>query len=95
MSAHAAAQQLFFAARTLVRGGPTRPHRPRLVASHSTRRPSSPPLPAHSFYIGPAVINNNYGVTVVGVVGNPIQNKFRYREKTRFRDGHDKAPFHP
>ena len=31
------------AARTLVRGGPTRPQRPRLVASHSTRPPSSNP----------------------------------------------------
>ena len=54
-------QEARAAARTLVRhgGGPpaTRPHRPRLVASHSTRPPSSPPLPAHSFYIGPAVIN--------------------------------------
>ena len=55
---------LLFAARTLVRGGPTRPHRPRLVASHSTRPPSSPPLPAHSFYIGPAVINNNPRIVV-------------------------------
>ena len=52
-----ALSQFAHAARTLVRGGPTRPHRPRLVASHSTRPPSSPPLPAHSFYIGPAVIN--------------------------------------
>ena len=40
-----------------MRGGPTRPHRPRLVASHSTRPLSSLSLPAHSFYIGPAVIN--------------------------------------
>ena len=29
--------QFAHATRTLVRGGPTRPHRPRLVASHSTR----------------------------------------------------------
>ena len=29
--------QFAHAARTLVRGGPTRPHRPRLVQSHSTR----------------------------------------------------------
>ena len=56
-----ALSQFAHAARTLVRGGPTRPHRPRLVASHSTRPPSSPPLPAHSFYIGPAVINIHTG----------------------------------
>ena len=36
-----------------------------------------------------------YGLAVVGVVGNPIQNKFRCPEKTRFRNGFDKAPFHP
>ena len=47
--------------RTLVRGGPTRPHRPRLAASHSTLTL----LSAHSFYIGPAVINNNYSVTTL------------------------------
>ena len=33
--------QFAHATRTLVRGGPTRPHRPRLVASHSTRPLSS------------------------------------------------------
>ena len=55
-----------FAARTLVRGGPTRPHRPRLVAFHSTRPPSSPLLPAHSFSIGPAVIN----ITICFYIGS-------------------------
>ena len=35
--------QFAHATRTLVRGGPTRPHRPRLVAPHSTRPLSSLP----------------------------------------------------
>ena len=42
--------QFAHATRTLVRGGPTRPHRPRLVASHSTRPLSSlPPPPRTAF----------------------------------------------
>ena len=49
-----------------MRGGPTRPHRPWLVASHSTRPLFSLPPPAHSFHIGPGVINNNLAVTLIG-----------------------------
>jgi len=54
-------RKILLTIRTLVRGGPTRPHRPRLAASHSTLTL----LSAHSFYIGPAVINNNYSVTTL------------------------------
>ena len=54
-------RKILLTIRTLVRGGPTRPHRPRLAASHSTLTL----LSAHSIYIGPAVINNNYSVTTL------------------------------
>ena len=41
--------QFAHATRTLVRGGPTRTHRLRLVASHRTRPPSSLPPPRTAF----------------------------------------------
>jgi len=42
--------------RSIVRGGLTRTHQPRLVVSFSTCPPLSlSPSPAHSFFIGPAV----------------------------------------
>jgi len=45
--------------RSLVRDGQTSPHKPRLVVPHS-KCPSLPPSPpAHSFIIGPAVINTH------------------------------------
>ena len=43
--------------RSLVRDGPTSPHRPRLVVSCSTCPPLSPSPHANSFIIGTAVIN--------------------------------------
>jgi len=49
--------------RSLVRDGQTSPHKPRLVVPHSTCPPLSPSPPAHSFIIGPAVINTHIGST--------------------------------
>jgi hypothetical protein len=43
--------------RSLVRDGQTSSHMPRLVVSHSVCPSLSPSPPAHSFIIGPAVIN--------------------------------------
>ena len=40
-------------------GGQPSPHKPRLVVSHSTRPPLSSSPHAHSFVIGPAVINTH------------------------------------
>jgi hypothetical protein len=49
-----------FPPRSLVYGGQTSPHKPRLVVSHSTCPPLSSSSPhAHSFVLGTAVINNN------------------------------------
>jgi hypothetical protein len=45
--------------RSLVRDGQTSPHKPRLVVPHSTCPSLSPFPPAHSFIIGPAVINTH------------------------------------
>ncbi len=45
--------------RSLVRDGQTSPHKPRLVVPHSTCPSLSPSPPAHSFIIGPAVINTH------------------------------------
>ena len=42
--------QFAHAARTLVCGGPTRPHRPRLGASHSTQ-PTKQPMPCAALRI--------------------------------------------
>ena len=39
--------------------GQTSPHKPRLVVPHSTCLSLSPSPPAHSFIIGPAVINTH------------------------------------
>ncbi len=53
--------------RSLVRDGQTSPHKPRLVVPHSTCPSLSPSPPAHSFIIGPAVINTHtrkFGPTV-------------------------------
>jgi hypothetical protein len=44
---------------SLVRGGQTSPHRPRLVASRSTCPPLSPSPHANSFVIGTSVINTH------------------------------------
>ena len=48
-----------FSPRSLVCGGQTSPHKPRLVVSHSTCSPRSSSPHAHSFVLGTAVINNN------------------------------------
>jgi len=48
-----------FPARSLVCGGQPSPHKPRLVVSHSTCPPLSSFPHAHSFVIGPAVINTH------------------------------------
>jgi hypothetical protein len=45
--------------RSLVRDGQTSPHKPGLVVPHSTCPSLSPSPPAHSFIIGPAVINTH------------------------------------
>ena len=45
---------------SLVCGGQTNPHKPRLVVSHSTCSPLSPSPHAHSFVLGTAVTNNNF-----------------------------------
>ena len=44
---------------SLVCGGQPSPHKPRLVVSHSTCPPLSSSPHAHSFVIGPAVINTH------------------------------------
>ena len=48
-----------FSPRSLVCGGQTSPHKPRLVVSHSTCPPLSSSPHTHSFVLGTAVINNN------------------------------------
>jgi len=48
-----------FPPRSLVCGGQPSPHKPRLVVSHSTCSPLSSSPHAHSFVIGPAVINTH------------------------------------
>jgi hypothetical protein len=48
-----------FSPRSLVCGGQTSPHKPRLVVSHSTCSPRSSSPHAHSFGVGTTVINNN------------------------------------
>ena len=55
--------------RSLVRGGQTRPRRPRLVVSLSTCPSFSPFPPAHSFVPGPPVINI---ISDGGKVGNAL-----------------------
>jgi hypothetical protein len=50
-----------FPPRSLVCGGQPSPHKPRLVVSHSTCPPLSSSPDAHSFVIGPAVINTHTG----------------------------------
>jgi len=52
-----------FPPRSLVCGGQTSPHKPRLVVSNSTCPPLSSSPHAHSFVLGTAVINNNAGGT--------------------------------
>jgi hypothetical protein len=54
---HPPLTQNAFSPRSLVRGGQTSPHKPRLVASHSTCPPLSSSPHAHSFVLGTAVIN--------------------------------------
>jgi hypothetical protein len=49
-----------FSPRSLVCGGQTSPHKPRLVVSHSTCPPLSSSPHAHIFVLGTAVINNNF-----------------------------------
>ena len=46
-----------------MRDGQTSPHKPRLVVPHSTCPSLSPSPPAHSFIIGPAVINTHSNKT--------------------------------
>jgi len=46
-----------------VRDGQTSPHKPRLVVPRSTCPSLSPSPPAHSFIIGPAVINTHTPTT--------------------------------
>jgi hypothetical protein len=48
-----------FPPHSLVCGGQTSPHKPRLVVSHSTYPPLSSSPHAHSFVLGTAVSNNN------------------------------------
>ena len=60
--------------RSLVCDGKTSPHKPRLVVPHSTCPSLSPSPPAHSFIIGPAVINTQKKV----VVGNTVVLSFPY-----------------
>ena len=48
-----------FPPRSLVCGGQTSPHNPRVVVSHSTCPPLSSSPHAHSFVLGTVVINNN------------------------------------
>ena len=50
--------------RSLVRDGQTSPHKPRLVVPFSTCPSLSPSPPAHSFIIGPPVINKHTHPTV-------------------------------
>jgi len=51
-----------FSPRSLVCGGQTGPHKPRLVVSHITCSPLSSSPHAHSFVLGTVVINNNPSV---------------------------------
>jgi hypothetical protein len=48
-----------FPLRSLVCGGQPSPHKPRLVVSHSTCPPLCSSPHAHSFVLGPAVINTH------------------------------------
>jgi len=58
---HPPLPQYLFSPRSLVCGGQTSPHKPRLVASHSTCPPLSPSAHAHSFVIGTVVNIRIYG----------------------------------
>ena len=58
-SRHPPFTQYPFPPRSLVCGGQTSPHKPRLVVSYSTCPPLSSSPHAHSFVLGTAVINNN------------------------------------
>jgi hypothetical protein len=56
--------------RSLVRDGQTSPHKPRLVVPHSRCPSLSHSPPAHSFIIGPAVINTHSDLHHPGVLGS-------------------------
>ena len=58
-SFHTCTTRYSFSPCSLVCGGQTSPHKPRLVVSHSTYSPRSSSPHAHSFVLGTAVINNN------------------------------------
>jgi hypothetical protein len=79
--------------RSLVCGGQTSPHNPRLVVSHSTCSPLSLPH-AHNFVLGTAVINNNnLSSTIPLPPGKQLYNRYCSNKHThihtylRFRVG--------
>ena len=66
-------------------GGQPSPHKPRLVVSHSTCPPLSS-SPAHSFVIGPAVINTHTHVSGLHFVPRHRGSGERERERERKRE---------
>jgi hypothetical protein len=59
--------------RSLVCGGQTSPHKPRLVVSHSTCSPQSSSPHTHIFVLGTAVINNNSFIIGTAVINTHQQ----------------------
>ena len=71
-SRHPPFTQYPFPPRSLICGGQTSPHKPRLVVSHSTCPPLSSSPHAHSFVLGTAVINNNPSVSLLTEAGRQL-----------------------
>jgi len=69
-----------FPPRSLVCGGQPSPHKPRLVVSHRTCPPLSSSPHAHSFVIGPAVINTH-------TIHPPSFTQSPYPPRSLVRDG--------
>ncbi len=76
-----------FPPRSLVCGGQTSPHKPRLVVSHSTCPPLSSSPHAHSFVLGTAVINNNFIFPLASLI--PIETiMFTCRTAPHLQNAH-------
>jgi hypothetical protein len=79
--------------RSLVRGGQTSLHRPRLVVSHRTCPPLSPSPHANSFVLGTAVINTNMNRDTSIMMSRPLHNgRSRARPRTDSASPHHGLP---
>jgi len=82
-----------FPPRSLVCGVQPSPHKPRLVVSHSTCPPLSSSPHAHSFVIGPAIINT-HGPAVLRSAPPPSFTQSPYPPRSLVRDGQT-SPYRP